>query len=106
MLRHHERIFSLISEFSFFVIFRSSLNIGSVIMEIAINDKDFPLTFFPLQFPPALLVDEAGSHRTEQHGCCQETDGGHDASHHRPCQSSFLHHLWRREEVCGGEEGS
>lgn len=67
--------------------------------------RTFPLTSFPLQLPPALLVDEAGGHRAEQDGGCQETDGGHDAGHHRPRQSTLLHQLRRREEVCGGEEG-
>lgn len=91
----HDKIFSSPS----LPYWRSSQNVGFVISETAIND--FVLTSFPLELPPALLVDETGRHRAEQDSCCQETNGGHDAGHYRPRQSTFLHHLRRREEVCG-----
>lgn len=57
-------------------------------------------TSFPLELPPTLLIDKAGSHCTEEDGRCKETDGGHNASYHRSCQSTILHYLRRRKIVC------
>lgn len=98
MLGHHNyQIIQIIQDTD--ILFNGSLKISLVIVEIAVN---FPFTSFPLELPSALLVDEAGGHCTEQDSCCQETDGGDDASHHRPRQSTLLHQLWRREDVCEG----